>query len=741
MNVDITLDTIYKKVDNIESQMSINSIVQMSGARSIGNIKNQEEVNEINSLEETNKKNYKEIEVKEIDESQSAILARVVNESLIANGKLTTSNEVERLHKNLELESELELELVLELELELESGSESKLILKLKELQHLPIDILEGSRYIEERIKSPLLNETLNERKEQNLGQQKHDQQKRVKFEWILREDKLEILKEARAKTKSTLLVLDGNQMKSEGKLKYQPQIQERPKLGSKNILATMLGYTNESWSMVEVALEWSDKLALKETSSVFFSMSSSLVSILLTLNEMRGLKLEEEEGYESGASMANKQNLYHSNEWSMPGSGNETNYKLSIKDLEHKTSESKSLEYLSNELSLSNEASISDLSQRDHKVTLISASTSTEMLHELPRIVGSKMSIRSMNDIKLGRQVRQGSSFYQLPRMVHNSSDSSNKRAFGAPATLVAFLFLLPLITGSLEQTSGLKFMIFATADKIQTINMKPSSYLHFSPFVSESSPIIGKRLDSNIEPTGDDLEDKFVDQMRTLGSRLLHNTLANGNSQKLLDRSSTQLTNSPRDPQRWISMLAPQFGPNSKHQTSSTNTNSHNQHYPHRNNLLSSLSFSNGQNQRRRNLLSRTMNRIRQRIGARNTIRVHNAFRDIAWRILSRLSMPTPIIYELRRQNFYPIEEDIMNDSLFNKNTTKTIRTGRQMLHLPWFENSKTILGTFGEALKETNVLLKKKNKLNHRNFDESSELRRIFRNTDDDDDDENK
>lgn len=76
----------------------------------------------------------------------------------------------------------------------------------------------------------------------------------------------------------------------------------------------------------------------------------------------------------------------------------------------------------------------------------------------------------------------------------------------------------------------------------------------------------------------------------------------------------------------------------------------------------------------------LRAALNRLGNRIGARNTIRVHNAFRDLAWRLLSRLSMPTPVIYELRRQNLYSHEDDLMNDSLFNKNTTKTIRSRRQ-------------------------------------------------------------
>lgn len=69
-----------------------------------------------------------------------------------------------------------------------------------------------------------------------------------------------------------------------------------------------------------------------------------------------------------------------------------------------------------------------------------------------------------------------------------------------------------------------------------------------------------------------------------------------------------------------------------------------------------------------------------IQRRIGARNSIRVHNAFRDLAWRILSRLNMPTPIIYELRRQHLYTPEEDARNDSLSDKNTSKTIRTSRR-------------------------------------------------------------
>lgn len=77
------------------------------------------------------------------------------------------------------------------------------------------------------------------------------------------------------------------------------------------------------------------------------------------------------------------------------------------------------------------------------------------------------------------------------------------------------------------------------------------------------------------------------------------------------------------------------------------------------------------------------RLLTRISNRIGSRNTIRVHNAFRDLAWRLLESLSMPTPVIYELRRQQFYSPAEDVKNDLLFNKNTTKTIRTRRSRSH----------------------------------------------------------
>lgn len=76
----------------------------------------------------------------------------------------------------------------------------------------------------------------------------------------------------------------------------------------------------------------------------------------------------------------------------------------------------------------------------------------------------------------------------------------------------------------------------------------------------------------------------------------------------------------------------------------------------------------------------LMRALGQLRNRIGARNTIRVHNAFRDFAWRLLSSFSMPTPVIYELRRQNFYPPDEDAANDNYYNRNTTRTIRSRRQ-------------------------------------------------------------
>lgn len=91
------------------------------------------------------------------------------------------------------------------------------------------------------------------------------------------------------------------------------------------------------------------------------------------------------------------------------------------------------------------------------------------------------------------------------------------------------------------------------------------------------------------------------------------------------------------------------------------------------------SSSSASAAPGRRRPGPLTRALNQVRQQIGARNTIRVHNAFRDFAWRLLSSLSMPTPVIYELRRQNFYSPEEDAANDSLFNRNTSRTIRSKR--------------------------------------------------------------
>lgn len=77
--------------------------------------------------------------------------------------------------------------------------------------------------------------------------------------------------------------------------------------------------------------------------------------------------------------------------------------------------------------------------------------------------------------------------------------------------------------------------------------------------------------------------------------------------------------------------------------------------------------------------NFITRAVNRLSNRIGSRNTIRVHNAFRDLAWRLLSGFSMPTPVIYELRRQHLYSTEDDLMNDSLHNKNTSRTIRSRR--------------------------------------------------------------
>lgn len=75
----------------------------------------------------------------------------------------------------------------------------------------------------------------------------------------------------------------------------------------------------------------------------------------------------------------------------------------------------------------------------------------------------------------------------------------------------------------------------------------------------------------------------------------------------------------------------------------------------------------------------VAQAIGRLGNRIGARNTIRVHNAFRDLAWRILSRLSMPTPVIYELRRQHFYSPEEDQLNDLLHARNTSRTVRSKR--------------------------------------------------------------
>lgn len=89
----------------------------------------------------------------------------------------------------------------------------------------------------------------------------------------------------------------------------------------------------------------------------------------------------------------------------------------------------------------------------------------------------------------------------------------------------------------------------------------------------------------------------------------------------------------------------------------------------------------------------ISQALSRLSNRIGARNTIRVHNAFRDFAWRVLSRLSMPTPVIYELRRQNFYSPDDDQYNDSLHSRNTSRTIRSKRyldMLKHHDWLQLS---------------------------------------------------
>lgn len=80
-------------------------------------------------------------------------------------------------------------------------------------------------------------------------------------------------------------------------------------------------------------------------------------------------------------------------------------------------------------------------------------------------------------------------------------------------------------------------------------------------------------------------------------------------------------------------------------------------------------------------RRRISQAISRIGNRIGARNTIRVHNAFRDFAWRLLSSLSMPTPVIYEIRRQHLYSPEDDQINDQLHAKNTSRTIRSKRYL------------------------------------------------------------
>jgi len=105
--------------------------------------------------------------------------------------------------------------------------------------------------------------------------------------------------------------------------------------------------------------------------------------------------------------------------------------------------------------------------------------------------------------------------------------------------------------------------------------------------------------------------------------------------------------------------------------------------------------------------NRLNGVWNEFRERLGARNTMRVHNAFRDLAWRILSHFAMPTPAIYELRRQHFYPIEEDAMNDLLFNRNTSKTIRSKRHLksghAHLDAQSKSKTMKSTTQDAKKK--------------------------------------
>lgn len=111
---------------------------------------------------------------------------------------------------------------------------------------------------------------------------------------------------------------------------------------------------------------------------------------------------------------------------------------------------------------------------------------------------------------------------------------------------------------------------------------------------------------------------------------------------------------------------------------------TSAHHHHHHHRNTPASSDRAPPQQTPllaRRPGRLMQALNKLSRRIGARNSIRFHNAVRDLAWQLLARVSMPTPIIYELRRRHLYSPEEDQWNDSLATKNTSMTIRSRRQL------------------------------------------------------------
>lgn len=99
---------------------------------------------------------------------------------------------------------------------------------------------------------------------------------------------------------------------------------------------------------------------------------------------------------------------------------------------------------------------------------------------------------------------------------------------------------------------------------------------------------------------------------------------------------------------------------------------------------------------------VISLLVNNISNRLGFRTDVRVSNVLRDLAWQILARLSIPTPVIYELKRMNIYSSSDtqDEMNLAP-GSNKSITIRSKKMLNRTKRSTSADRIRSTAGSVV----------------------------------------